>query len=231
MKIKLAAQLKGMNGSYVGSDLVYIENRVTGRLHARAKVAPKNPRTKDQLAARTIARDAARCWSTLPASVRADWEQFTLRFACTQGPRRAMDVCREAQRMRLILGLPTTTSAPRLPFPAPAVGLSEEQSAAPDEFRFRIQHAVAVPAGHMVLVKITPQVPTVACTPQVKAARAICGLGPQSAIDLPENGGVITFSSARFAIESGARFGIALTIIRAEDGLASPVSFFDLIRR
>jgi hypothetical protein len=31
-------------------------------------------------------------------------------------------------------------------------------------------------------------------------------------------------------IKVGVRFGVALTIIRAEDGLASPVSFFDLIR-
>ena len=56
-------------------------------------------------------------------------------------------------------------------------------------------------------------------------------LGPSSAAALPESGGVVTFANARFAIEPGARFGVALTVIRAEDGLASPVAFFDVIRK
>jgi hypothetical protein len=230
MKIRTAGQLKGMRGSYKTTDLVYIEARRTGEQYARSKITPRNPRTKDQIAARVIARDAARCWSALSAEARADWEQFTLAFACTKKRRRAMDVCREAQRMRLILGLPTTTTAPRLCFPAPVTGLTLEATADPNEFRFRIEHALDTPVGHMVLVKITAQVPTVACTPQEQFARAICGLGPHSAVELPENGGVVSFTNARFAIAPGARFGIALTVIRAVDGLASPVAFFDLIR-
>lgn len=141
-----------------------------------------------------------------------------------------MDVCREAQRMRLILGLPTTAEAPRLPFPAPVTALTLEPGSDPSSFGFRIEHAVDVPAGHMVLVKITQQANTVACTPQQQHARAICGLGPQSAVELPPSGSVISLVNARFAIEPGARFGVALTIIRVEDGLASQVAFFDLIR-
>ena len=230
MKLKLAAQLKGARGSYKTTDLVYIENAATGEVFARSKIKPRNPNSRDQQAARRVSTDATRCWSSLSPSARADWERFTLRFACGQKPRRPMDVCREAQRMRLILGLPTTAGAPHLTYPPPVTGLSEEPCASPDEFRFRVEHAVDAPAGHMVLVKITPPVPTTACCPRAKDARAICGLGPASAAALPDSGGMVTFPNARFAIESGARFGVALTVIRAEDGLASPVAFFDLVR-
>jgi hypothetical protein len=230
MKIRAAAQLKSMRGSYKTTDLVYVENGVNGELYARSKITPSNPRTKDQVAARTISREATRCWSTLSATARADWERFTLMFACLPKRRRALDVCREAQRMRLILGLPTTTEAPHLAYPPPVTGLREEPGAGLTEFRFRIEHAVHSAPGHVVLVKITPPAPTVACIPRAKDARAICGLGPQSAVALPEQGGIVAFSNARSAIEPGARFGVALTVIRAEDGLASQAAFFDLIR-
>ena len=53
---------------------------------------------------------------------------------------------------------------------------------------------------------------------------------PASAAAMPDSGGIVAFANARFAIDPGARFGVALTVIRAEDGLASPVAFFDVIR-
>jgi hypothetical protein len=81
-----------------------------------------------------------------------------------------------------------------------------------------------------VLVKITRAMKRRSWTPGKHRARCICGLGPQSAVALPENGGIVTFPDARFAIEPGERFGAAFTVIRVEDGLASPVAFFDLIR-
>ena len=230
MKVSHVSYLEGFRGSYKGSDLVYVPGPVRGEAYARARVKPRNPQTRDQVAARTIAKDAARCWSTLSPEARDGWKRFTQQFACVARPRRPMNVCREAQRMRLILGLPTTTEAPRLAFPPPVTGCTLLPATDPNEYSFSIEHAVDVPAGNMVLVKITRAMETVACTPEEHRARCVCGLGPQSATALPENGGVVTFTNARFAIGPGERFGAAFTVIRVEDGLASQVAFFDLIR-
>ena len=230
MKFDLEAHFKAAKGTVKNTGLVFVTSKETGEVIARAKTRPKNPRTQDQIRSREIARVAVRCWSDLGAEARAGWQEFTVRFGCAQKLRRALDVCREAQRMRLILGLPTTTEAPHRCFPAPVTGLTPEPCANPNEFRFRVEHALDTPAGHMVLVKITPPMPTAARTPREPDARAICGLGPASAAAMPGGGGVVAFSNARFAIEPGKRFGVALTVIRAEDGLASPVAFFDVIR-
>ena len=230
MEFDLEAYFKGAKGTVKNTALVFVTSKQTGRVIARSKVRPSNPRTQDQLRSREFARTAARCWSHLSPEARAGWVEFTLRFACAQQQRRAPNVCREAQRMRLILGLPPTTGAPHHGLPAPVTRLAPEPCSAPNEFRFRIEHALDTPAGHMVLVKITPAMPTPGRTPREPDARAICGLGPASAAAMPDSGGIVAFANARFAIDPGARFGVALTVIRAEDGLASPVAFFDVIR-
>lgn len=230
MKFKLSYPFETMSGSISGSDIVFASNGVSGTAYARTKVKPKNPDTPDQQSARKAQKVAACCWTNLSREARADWERFTEMFACTQGRRRALDVCREAQRKRIMLGLPCTTSAPRLSFPGPVTTVAQEAGGEPNEFRFRIEHVVDAPSGYMVQVKMTTEMLTVARTPRARDARCICGNGPASAVALPESGGTIHFPNARFAIAPGARFGVEMTVIRIEDGLASQPAFFDLIR-
>lgn len=229
MKFKVEHPFREPSGSTKNSGIVFSQN-YAGDVYARAKVTPADPRTPVQQKAREIAARASRCWTGLTDAARADWVEFTQQFACVTKRRRPMDVCREAQRMRLILGLEPTAEAPQLDFPSKVTAITLEPPESPGEFRFRVRHAVDAPDGHMVIVRITKQMPTVACTPREKEARHICGVGPQSAIALPQSGEVISFTNARFDIAPGARFGVALQVVRAADGLASPVAFFDVKR-
>ena len=229
MKVKLAQQYASFNGTYKTTDLILYTNDAGDQI-AYGKPSQPNPDTVAQRKVRGIGRSASQVWGTLPQAVRDEWETFTNRFACSPKRRRAPNVCREAQRMRMMIGLPPTTGAPRLCFPGPVTGVIVEPAADPREFRFRIEHAVDCPFGYIVLVKITEETPSTAWRPRKKDARSICGPGPESTVALPVNGELVSFASAIFAVNPGRRFGVAMTVIRSEDGLASPVAFFDLIR-
>jgi hypothetical protein len=230
MKVSLTHHIEAMQGTYKTTDLVYRTSGKTGKVYASSKIRPANPRTPDQQATRRIQAMAVRHWCQLTREQRSAWDQFAGLFASGEAPRSGQAVCREAARMRLLLGLEPRCEAPQFGFPLRVSALVLDPSADSRAFVFQVTHAMDALAGYVVLMKITPPSPTDARAPVPLQARSICGLGPQSAAPLPPSGGTVSFTDTRFAIEPGQRFGATATIVRLQDGLASPPVFFDLLR-
>lgn len=230
MKLSLTNPFEAFHGTYKTTDLVFARNAYSGEMYAYARPQHTITNTSEQRKAQLVTEYAAKVWTELSVEARAEWQKFTLQFACVPKRRRALDVCREAQRQRLQLGLEPTLTAPRFGFPAPVTLATLVQSDAHDEFRFIIEHAVETPEPYAVQVKITKPMKTVACTPREKDTSYICGIGPYSAAPLPASGQVVCFTEARFAVKPGERFGVVFRIVRIEDGLTSPVAFFDMVR-
>ncbi len=129
--------------------------------------------------------------------------------------------------MRLMLGLDPQRRAPALGYPERVRQVTVEPTSDRSELRLRITHPLDSPAGYMLLVRMTPEA-VGGGKPRALQARCILGLGPQSATALPESGGLVTFHGITNRISPGRYFGVDLTIIRAEDGLASASAFFCL---
>ena len=228
MRIKTDAVVAAMQGTTKNSALIFVHNPDTGAVYARAKTRPRDPKTYEQRCARDVQRDAAKVWATLTDEERAGWHAFAQFVSIDARRRRALDVCRESARMRLMLGLQPCTAPPTRSYPGRVREVTVEPSAEAGELRLRVVHTEGSPDGTMLLVRMTPEMKP-GVTPRPAMARAICAPGPQSAVPLPESGGVVTFTGVQFAVTPGRHFGIDARIVRAEDGLASPSSFFDLV--
>lgn len=230
MKIRTNGPFTSISGTWKGTDLVYAYNSFTGTSYAYGKPKRKDPKTYDQEQVRLITAEAVRHWGQITQAQRDAWERYAALIGSARKPRRGLDICREAARMRRLIGLEPRADAPLYPSPGPVTAVTLLPASQPDEFSLRVDHAVESHATCMLLVKITAATASCARRPKPGDARCIRGFGPASAVPLPPSGGTVTISGARFAVEPGARFGIALTIIRTEDGLASTPSFYDLIR-
>lgn len=230
MKIATKGPFEWVSGTWDETDLVYAHNSLTGTSYAYGKPKRTDPKSYDQVLTRSIGSQAVQHWSAITHDQRTAWERYAETVVSEGKRRRALDICREAARMRLTLGLDPRAEAPVYPAPAGVTSVTLGDYTAPDEFGFRIEHAVESPAACMVLVKITAATASAARKPIQNDARCICGFGAQSAFPLPNSGGVLNVTGARFSIEPGQRFGAALTVIRTEDGLASAAKFFDLFR-
>lgn len=230
MKVGTNEPFTYISGTWKGSDLVYAHNSVTGANYAYGKVKRADPKTYDQEQVRLITAAAVRHWGQITQTQRDGWERYAATVGSSGKTRRGLDICREAARMRKLMGLEPRANAPVYPNPGPVTDLMLDRAGQPDEFTFRVEHAVESPAACTLLVKITPATASAARKPKPGDARCICGFGPRSTAALPSSGETVTISGAQFSIASGARFGIAVTVIRTEDGLASTTSFFDVIR-
>ena len=224
MKIRSRDYFEEMRGTIKTWDMVIC--RDGNRVYARARVKPRQSHTPAKLKAESHHALASRVWKQLTDDERATWVLYAQTWVDAAGtPRRAVDICRESARMRYALGLEPVRCAPTLPCPARVLGVRLEASADPREFRLRVEHAIEATAGYLVLVRITPQ-RNPGRTPIAAEARCICGPGAPSSAPLPESGGTVVFTGARYGVEPGGKLGIAATIVRQADGLASPQAFF-----
>jgi hypothetical protein len=224
MKIRSRGYFDEMRGTIKTWDMVIC--RDGDKSYARAKVEPEQPRTSPKLTAESHHALASRFWKRLTIEERESWVRFAQTWAEPgKRPRRAVDICREAARMRYALGLEPIRRAPALPYPARVLDIRLEATADAHEFRMRVEHAVEVPAGYLLLVRITPQ-RNPGRTPIAAEARCICGPGPASATPLPESGGTVVFENARYGVQPGGKVGIAATVTRVADGLTSAEMFF-----
>jgi hypothetical protein len=226
MKIRIRDYFTEMHGTIKTWDMVLC--RSGDKLYSRAKVEPAQPRTPPKLKSLSNHALASRVWPQLTDEERETWVRFAQTWSEPGAkPRRGLDVCREAARMRYALGLEPVRRAPGLPYPAKVRDIQLEATADPNEFRLRIEHGIDAPAGYLLFVRITPQ-RRAGRTPVATEARCICGPGPGSAAPLPDTGGTVLFQGARYAVAAGGKVGVAATIVRMADGLASAESFFVL---
>ena len=103
MRIKTDAVVAAMQGTTKNSALIFVHNPDTGTVHARAKSRPRDPKTYEQRCARDVQRNAAGVWATLTDGEREGWHAFAQFVSIDGRRRRALDVCRESSRMRLMV--------------------------------------------------------------------------------------------------------------------------------
>ncbi len=205
-----------------------------GKTVSMARTVPANPQTTDQTAGRNSMKAAAQAWRELPEPDRAAWNAYARRFASHVSEQRYKDLSGwefflPAWRNRGLLGSAPAVLPSDSPPPPPVLAVEEDFSGDLETYAFRITHG-AVPDGHVLLVRMTPQAVTKARKPYPAQARMIRGHCGDSALPLPASGETVTFTGARFIIEQGQRFGLALRIVRVEDGIHSREFFADLLR-
>src|SRR5688572_28504888 len=114
-----------------------------------------------------------------------------------------------------------TGFAPAAP-PPPAVSHILQPGPRPaDVLALTLVHPIEDVSAYVVLVRATAATASVARKPKLSAHRLVRGVGPQSAAALPVSGGVVEFTSTRYSIESGQRYGVQVRVVRVEDGMVS----------
>ncbi len=205
-----------------------------GKTVGMAKASPADQRTPSQLAARGSMKEAGLAWRDLPEETRAQWNDYARRFGNVISAQLYNDVTGwgvflPAWRNRaLLVETPPVAPLDHAP-PTPVVAVEEVFTGVETTCSFRVTHGVG-PEGHVLLVRMTPETATRARQPYARTARMIRGHGPESMVPLPASGGVVTFTNACFAIRPGRRYGIAMRIVRVEDGVHSREFFADLYR-
>ncbi len=199
-----------------------------------SRARPANPCTDDQTAARDSMRTAGEAWRALTVEQKDMWAAWARRFGDPPGKQlyrdyHGWDVFLPAWRNRSLLGLVPVIEPIMDPAPPPVSVVEEVPTGGDTSFSFRIRHN-APSEGNLLIVRITPATATAARRPYARCARMVCGHGPQSAVPLPPDGDVVTFTGTRFTIPPGQRFGVALRIIRVDDGIHSRELFADLLR-
>lgn len=230
MKLKVSQPFANIGGTWKGTDLVYATNGFSGVPYAYGKVDRVDPRTCDQLLARQGMRAAVRYWLGMSRAQQEAWNRYAEEVCSKERRRRGLDVCREAARMRLVMGLEPRAEAPLHAPPDGVRTLAVEPAGEPADYCFRVEHAVSGHEGCMLLLRSTPSTAAPSRKPKRNDARCMRGYGPASLVPLPPTGGMVTITGARYAVEPGERFGVAAAIVRIEDGMASPACFFDLDR-
>ncbi len=206
-----------------------------GRNVGMSRARPANPGTGDQTAARDSMKAAGQAWRDLPEAEQARWNDYARKFGHLIAAQLWKDlagweVFLPAWRNRMLLE-ESGTAPPLDEAPPEAVTAVEEVFTGEDKtYSFRVTHGVA-PEGNVLLVRLTPETATVARQPYARTARMIRGHGKESAVALPPDGGVVTFSGAQFGVRPGCSFGVVMRIVRVADGVHSREYFADLIRR
>ncbi|PKO19979.1 hypothetical protein CVU37_00450 [candidate division BRC1 bacterium HGW-BRC1-1] len=233
MRVTTASPIKGLDGSYKSSDLVFYYRN--GQTFARARVTPRNPDTIDQQKIRAYITAATRNWDELTAAQRSAWQDYAEAYFTVNSAGRAvtpqgLPIYVKANITRQILGLALTTSAPTQPPPTPISDLASEPADELDRFDIIPTHSITTITGLALLVRITPAMLTVARTPRENELRYIKGVSPASAPALTASGSVISITNAQYAIDAGKRYAIQARVVRTADGIASEPLFRDLTR-
>ena len=220
-----------MNGKTKG--LSYYSNR--DGVFARERVPVTVTHTQDQEKVREFLRLATRNWDMLSESQRDAWAAYAGQYfpygdSGRGGRVQGVAMYARSNITRQILGQGLLAEAPALAPPNPLTAIAPVVTDTPETFAFQLTHNHASVAGLAVLVRITPAMPTLGCTPQAAQARLIRGVDPASSAALPASGGTVTFANARYSVEDGQRYGVRAEVVRVADGIASPSAFADAIR-
>lgn len=212
MKIDLYQPWRSVSGTYNTTDLVYYprEGELVARAKTRGAVRPSAERDR----ANALLAAAARRWRELPRGQREAWQAYAARYCHTDdaGRRRGVPgqaVYVAANCMRLALGLGARDDAPQEPPPIRPRAVERVAAADPDTLALRIVHDLREPAGHVVVVRVSPA--------NRSAYRYVRGLGAASAAPLPPSGGVAEFTD----VQAPARLRVEARIVRLADGMRS----------
>lgn len=231
MKIGTVSHITKMSGTYKTTDLVFME--LEGETVARAKITPANPNSSDQVTVRNDVTVASQAWDTLTAAQRASWQSWgELHMADDSAKVKSLGqrAFVRANLIRQILGLALVTDAPTQAPPLKPTKIEQLGAMSPDSIGLTLTHSITNVAGHMVLVRATDAMNTVACTPRPGDCRYVCGVGPASFTALPVSGASVEFSPTKYVINDGQRYGVEVRIVRTADGIASDPLYGDFIK-
>lgn len=226
MKVDTHFPFTGLTGHVKDGGLTfYMRN---GTLIARAIGTQKRKRTEDQLIAQDFHTKAGRYYRELTPPQVAAWDAY----ARVHHPGTKLTgqlVFLQVQFLRQCLGLSLSADAPSLGPPPGAIAVIAQGCQNSCEFCYGIRHGIQEPAGHFVRFDITKAMPSVARTPRATELRMIRHTGPDSFLPLERTGALYTIENARFAIPTGSRYGLRVTLITPE-GVPGPAFTADLIR-
>ena len=231
MKLKSGFPLVELRGTTSNSQLTY--TTINGAISARAKVDPKNPRSPEQQLIRSYISTIGKNWKTLTNAQRTAWDRYANTFMSSSLKKHVspgQNAYMITNSNRLILGLTLTVNAPVEPPPAALKALGQLAAQDPDALGLEVFHDIPVPAGHVLLVRMTPATASAARDPQVTDYRFVKGATVASTLPLPASGGSVVFRPTRYEIEDGARYGVEVRVVRVADGVPSLSSFGDFIK-
>jgi hypothetical protein len=234
MKVEFYSPIRSLQGKAKSSD--YAFSNYGGRTICRSSgTTCRRPATTEQALVHQFLAAATACWDELSQAQRDAWERYaTLHFARRK---RGVKVVPSgiatyvrANHSRQLLGLPLLENAP-LGVPPTEVRQLTQVGGTPDNtMSIVLQHFLPDPAGHLVLVRATPPMPTRARRPQKGMLRYVRSFGPDSSAPLPASGGAVTFSPVRHEVQAGQRYGVEVRIVRIEDGLMSMPVYGDFVK-
>jgi hypothetical protein len=222
-----------MTGTHTGCSLVY--TRYGDNTYGKGRYVGVRRKSPDQQTVGAFVTAATRNWDNLTDAQREAWLAYARTYFATDENGRqvrpsGIATYVRANVVRQLLGLALTTDAPTQAPPNPLTSAVLLPADDMTTYGFNLVHSIAPVTGHMVLVRITPAMPTVACTPDVNDLRYIKGLVPGSAAALVASGSAIAIDGGRFTVNEGQRMGFQLRVVRTADGIAGPAFFRSALR-
>ncbi len=223
MKIETSFPIASVSGRVGDSDVVIVKRG--NKCYARRYTPPKNPQSQDQVTVRKFLATATKTWGTLTAKQRAMWEDFAQAYSetITGEQLTAYNMFSKIQYYRQALGQSLLLDPPSSPPPPAPTALKIRPAAAPNEFRFQIEHGIVERAHYVVGFEITPPMPSLGRKPRSIEFRMIRHVGPHSFLSLLAPSGIYVFSGARFSVEHGQRFGARARIVSIEGVPSRPI--------
>lgn len=229
MKIETKFPVASISGRIADGDVVLVKRG--DKCYARKYSPPRNPQTKDQVAVRRFLAKATRSWGCLTQAQRLGWEDYAQKcFINTiTGSVNGYNTFSKVQYYRQAYGLDLLFDPPGFPPPPAPVAVIQKSASAPDEFRFVVEHRVVERKGMLVAFEITPAMPSPGRKPRSIEFRMVRHVGPESFFPLLNPSGTYVIRGARFAVESGQRYGVRLRFITA-DGVPGAIHAGDFIK-
>jgi hypothetical protein len=232
MKIETTFPITAVSGRVGDSDIVIVKRG--NKCYARRYAPPRNPQSKDQVTVRRFLSNATKAWGTLSQAQREKWEAYAQRFSAMVSDEEisAYNMFSKVQYYRQALGLALSFDPPSLPPPPSPNAILLRPAASPDEFRFQIVHQIVERKLYVVGFEITPAMPSPGRKPRSIEFRMIRHVGPESFFSLFPPSGVYIIRGARFAVDTGQRFGVRARIVSVEGVPGKPIEadFFKIVQ-
>jgi hypothetical protein len=226
MRITTSGAIETVSGAH--GNFVYILQK-NGRMKARNRPDAEERRSKaspQQELVQSYITEAAKNWQTLSDLQRDAWDMYANAYFTKDEFGRTvtatgLSAYTKANSIRMLLGLPMTTNAPTQAPPSPVMAVSQLSGQNPDTLGISVTHNYASPAGHLLMVSMTPAGLTASDKPNDADYRLVRGASALSALALPASGGSLTFNPTRFLVQDGQRYGVEVRVVRVSDGLCS----------
>jgi hypothetical protein len=186
----------------------------------------KDAQTRDQVVSRNYLTIAKRTWSTLGEADKKKWKEYAnenIRMNKKEQWHigRGIDAFVRSSVVRQSAELDPMPALPAMYSPLEPRALDLLPGADARELVFRIEHAIDDPAGHVMLVRMTPTGVSPARSPYPNQLRHVRGVGKDSIIALPESGTVVRIPDTRFELVPAHKYAIEVRIARLTDGTLS----------